>query len=44
VEKGILPPALGVWWIHALALALGLYLLLRGSPPVFWRRAGPRRA
>jgi len=44
VEKGILPPALGVWWIHALALALGLFLLLRGSPPVFWRRAAPRPA
>jgi lipopolysaccharide export system permease protein len=32
VAKGILPPLIGVWWVHLIALALGLYLLLRGSP------------
>ncbi|MGA2776165.1 MAG: LPS export ABC transporter permease LptF [Steroidobacteraceae bacterium] len=39
VEKGILPPAIGVWWVHLIALALGLYLLGRGSPRSGWRRA-----
>jgi len=43
VEKGILPPAIGVWWVHVLALCLGLYLLLRGSQPMFLFRA-PRQA
>ena len=38
VERGSLPPAIGVWWIHLLALGLGLYLLWRQSPPAFWLR------
>jgi len=29
LEKGELAPAIGVWWIHLLALALGLYLVMR---------------
>ena len=29
VEKGTLPPAIGVWWVHVLLLAFGIYLLLR---------------
>jgi lipopolysaccharide export system permease protein len=29
VEKSDLPPAIGVWWVHAAALALGLYLVMR---------------
>jgi lipopolysaccharide export system permease protein len=29
VEKGQLSPALGVWWVHGLMLALALYLLAR---------------
>jgi lipopolysaccharide export system permease protein len=29
LEKGDLPPAVGVWWVHAAALALGLYLVIR---------------
>ncbi len=29
VEKGDLPPALGVWWVHAAILTLGLYLVFR---------------
>ncbi len=29
IEKGIIPPALGVWWVHAAALAFGLYLVMR---------------
>jgi len=24
-----LPPAIGVWWVHAAALALGLFLVSR---------------
>jgi lipopolysaccharide export system permease protein len=29
LEKGDLPPAIGVWWVHLAALALGLYLVVR---------------
>ena len=29
VEKSDLPPAIGVWWVHAAALAFGLYLVMR---------------
>jgi lipopolysaccharide export system permease protein len=29
IEKGDLPPVIGVWWIHLAALALGLYLVFR---------------
>jgi lipopolysaccharide export system permease protein len=31
VEKGDLPPAVGVWWVHVAALGLGLYLVARGA-------------
>ena len=31
LEKGELAPAIGVWWVHLAALALGLYLLLRNA-------------
>lgn len=31
LEKGDLIPAVGVWWVHAAALALGLYLVFRES-------------
>jgi lipopolysaccharide export system permease protein len=31
LEKGELAPAVGVWWVHLAALALGLYLLLRNA-------------
>ena len=36
VEKGELSPLIGVWWVHLLALSLGLFLALRQSPPKFW--------
>jgi lipopolysaccharide export system permease protein len=36
LEKGTIPPFIGVWWVHLIALGLGLYLLLRDSPPAFW--------
>jgi lipopolysaccharide export system permease protein len=29
LEKGDLSPAVGVWWVHLAALALGLYLVVR---------------
>jgi lipopolysaccharide export system permease protein len=29
VEKGDLPPAIGVWWVHLAALGLGMYLVVR---------------
>jgi lipopolysaccharide export system permease protein len=31
LEKSDLPPGIGVWWVHAAALTLGLYLLLRDA-------------
>ena len=29
LEKGDLPPIIGMWWVHALALTFGLYLIAR---------------
>jgi lipopolysaccharide export system permease protein len=29
IEKGDLPPVIGVWWVHLAALALGVYLVSR---------------
>jgi lipopolysaccharide export system permease protein len=34
VEKGDLSPAVGVWWVHAAALTLGLYLVAREARTV----------
>jgi lipopolysaccharide export system permease protein len=34
LEKGELAPAIGVWWVHAAALALGLYLVMRDARKV----------
>lgn len=31
VEKGELSPVIGVWWVHAAVLALGVYLVYRES-------------
>jgi lipopolysaccharide export system permease protein len=31
VEKSDLPPSIGVWWVHAAALVLGLYLVSRDA-------------
>jgi lipopolysaccharide export system permease protein len=31
LEKSDLPPAIGVWWVHAAALGLGIYLLMRDA-------------
>ncbi len=44
LEKGVLPLVVGVWWVHLAAVALGLYLVFRESPPAFWLRARERSA
>jgi lipopolysaccharide export system permease protein len=31
LERGELPPVIGVWWVHAAALALGIYLVARDA-------------
>jgi lipopolysaccharide export system permease protein len=31
IEKGELPPLIGVWWVHLAVLLLGLYLIYRES-------------
>ncbi len=33
VESSAVPEFVGIWWVHALALCLGLWLLVRESPP-----------
>jgi lipopolysaccharide export system permease protein len=44
VEKGTLPPVIGVWAVHAAAVALATYLLWRDSPPQFWLRRREQKA
>jgi lipopolysaccharide export system permease protein len=34
IEDGTVPPGVGVWWVHAIALCLGAWLLVRESPLV----------
>ncbi|HEY8329709.1 MAG TPA: LPS export ABC transporter permease LptF [Pseudomonas sp.] len=36
VEEGKLPSALGLWWVHALFLAIGLLLMCRESLRLKW--------
>ena len=31
LERSELPPVIGVWWVHAAALALGIYLVARDA-------------
>ena len=33
VENGAVPTFIGIWWVHAVALCIGLWLLVRDSPP-----------
>ena len=33
IENGLVPAAVGVWWVHAIAASLGLWLLARENPP-----------
>jgi lipopolysaccharide export system permease protein len=33
VEAGVVPQFVGIWWVHAIALCVGVWLLVRDSPP-----------
>lgn len=33
IEGGVLPTAVGLWWVHAIAACVAIWLLLRESPP-----------
>jgi lipopolysaccharide export system permease protein len=33
VESGAVPEFVGIWWVHAIALCVGLWLLVRDNPP-----------
>ncbi|HKS58613.1 MAG TPA: LPS export ABC transporter permease LptF [Steroidobacteraceae bacterium] len=33
VEGGVVPVFIGIWWVHAIALCIGGWLLVRESPP-----------
>jgi lipopolysaccharide export system permease protein len=33
LESGVVPQVIGLWWVHAMALCLGLWLLVRESWP-----------
>src|SRR5262245_14151213 len=33
VESGVVPVFVGIWWVHAIALCVGVWLLVRESPP-----------
>ena len=37
-ERGAIPPALGLWWVHGLVVLLGGVLLLRQYGGGRWRR------
>jgi lipopolysaccharide export system permease protein len=33
IETGVVPPSVGLWWVHAIAAFVGIWLLARESPP-----------
>jgi lipopolysaccharide export system permease protein len=33
VESSVVPEFIGIWWVHAIALCVGVWLLVRESPP-----------
>lgn len=33
IENGAVPPAVGLWWVHAVAACVGIWLLARENPP-----------
>jgi lipopolysaccharide export system permease protein len=33
IENGVVPPAVGLWWVHGIAVCAGIWLLARESPP-----------
>jgi lipopolysaccharide export system permease protein len=39
IESGAVPTYVGLWWVHLLALCIGVGMLLRESPPSSWRLA-----
>ncbi len=39
IEKGRLSPQIGVWWVHAIFVVVGIVLLQRQSPIGLWGRA-----
>ncbi len=40
IERESLPASVGMWWVHGIALLLGLWLLSREYPAGSWRAAG----
>lgn len=39
VETKVAPAFIGLWWVHAIALAFALWMLMRESPPVRAKQA-----
>jgi lipopolysaccharide export system permease protein len=37
LESGAVPSYVGLWWVHGLGLVIGMFLLLKESPPRGWR-------
>jgi lipopolysaccharide export system permease protein len=37
IISGTVPGFVGLWWVHGLAIVIGVLLLLRESPPRSWR-------
>ena len=33
IENGVVPPSVGLWWVHAVAACFAVWLLARASPP-----------
>jgi lipopolysaccharide export system permease protein len=33
IENGVVPPSVGLWWVHAVAACFAVWLLARESPP-----------
>lgn len=43
IESGAMPESIGMWWVHGVALCLGLWLLARENPGLFARAARVRK-
>jgi lipopolysaccharide export system permease protein len=37
IISGTVPRYVGLWWVHGLAIIIGVFLLLKESPPRSWR-------
>jgi lipopolysaccharide export system permease protein len=44
IENGVVPPSVGLWWVHAVAACFAVWLLARESPPGRARRLVAARA